>query len=356
MASQNLNVGTAANANDGDTLRAAFINVRKMFHEIYGITAPYADDLNLSAGGETFAESVQDIIGGMVSGNTESNITVTYDDTNNKLNFSVAADITDVNAGDGLSGVNESGGAATLSLDLNELTSATVDVAADSIAIVDASDSNASRKETIADVMSAVAGSGLTATNGVLDVSVGTNQIANDAVDGTKLGQFDDSLSASNSGDILVSNGTDFIQETMSGDATIATGGALTIGDNKITHDKLENRYTARVTSSSTGSQNLNCANASSFELTGNIAASTTLTLQNMKIGQSVDILFTGTLTNATSLTLDTDFTTDTIYRVGDGEFDTSTGNLIQVTCLNDSDSEAKIAYSVTQFTVDNQP
>ena len=31
MASQNLNVGTAANANDGDTLRAAFIKVKQMF-------------------------------------------------------------------------------------------------------------------------------------------------------------------------------------------------------------------------------------------------------------------------------------------------------------------------------------
>jgi hypothetical protein len=32
-------------------------------------------------------EDIQDLIGGMVSGNTETNITVTYDDTNGKLNF-----------------------------------------------------------------------------------------------------------------------------------------------------------------------------------------------------------------------------------------------------------------------------
>jgi len=35
-------------------------------------------------------EQVQDIVGGMVSGNTETNITVTYDDTNGKLNFAGA--------------------------------------------------------------------------------------------------------------------------------------------------------------------------------------------------------------------------------------------------------------------------
>ncbi len=34
-------------------------------------------------------ESIQDIVGGMVSSNTESNITVEYDDANGKLNFSV---------------------------------------------------------------------------------------------------------------------------------------------------------------------------------------------------------------------------------------------------------------------------
>ena len=70
-------------------------------------------------------------------------------------------------AGDGLSG----GGGSALALDLNELTAASVDVSADSIAIVDANDSNGSRKESIADLVSAMAGAGLTATNGVLDAN-----------------------------------------------------------------------------------------------------------------------------------------------------------------------------------------
>ncbi len=42
MASQNLNVGTTANDTTGHGLRTAFINVRKMFAEIYGIT--YSSD------------------------------------------------------------------------------------------------------------------------------------------------------------------------------------------------------------------------------------------------------------------------------------------------------------------------
>lgn len=58
-----------------------------------------------------------------------------------------------------------------IGLNINDLSAAAVDVAADSIAIVDANDSNASRKESIADLMTAAAGAGLTATNGVLSVT-----------------------------------------------------------------------------------------------------------------------------------------------------------------------------------------
>ena len=60
-------------------------------------------------------------------------------------------------------------------LDLNDLSAAVVDVAADSIAIVDANDSNLTRKESIDDFMEAVAGSGLTNTGGVLSTAGATS-------------------------------------------------------------------------------------------------------------------------------------------------------------------------------------
>jgi hypothetical protein len=117
---KNISIGTADNAEDGITLREAFRRIRKNFAEIYGDT----DSENLTdteAVTETnfethIVEKIQDTIGDMVSGNTETNITVTYDDTNGNLDFVVAADITDVNAGSGLTGTNESGGAATLNV------------------------------------------------------------------------------------------------------------------------------------------------------------------------------------------------------------------------------------------------
>lgn len=74
-------------------------------------------------------------------------------------------------AGDGLSAAS-----AVMALDLNELTAAAVDVGNDSIALIDADDSNASRKESIADLVAAMAGSGLSAASGVMSVT--SNNVA----------------------------------------------------------------------------------------------------------------------------------------------------------------------------------
>lgn len=114
-------------------------------------------------------------------------VTVDYDDSTigiktNKLAVKDAG-ITETQlhtsvAGDGLAG----GGGSALSVDLNELSAAVVDVTNDSIAIVDANDSNASRKETIADLMTAVAGAGITATAGVLSADAITDNIVEDDI------------------------------------------------------------------------------------------------------------------------------------------------------------------------------
>ncbi len=57
--------------------------------------------------------------------------------------------------------------ASAISIDFNDLSAAAVNVAADSIAFLDA-DGNVTQKESIADFVGFMAGSGLTATNGVL--------------------------------------------------------------------------------------------------------------------------------------------------------------------------------------------
>ena len=76
-------------------------------------------------------------------------------------------DVVTILAGDGLANSGNK-----FALDLNELGAAAVNVANDSIAIVDADD-NSSKKESIADLVTAMAGTGLTATNGVLSTDAG---------------------------------------------------------------------------------------------------------------------------------------------------------------------------------------
>jgi hypothetical protein len=70
-----------------------------------------------------------------------------------------------VNASNGGLSVN----ADDVNLDLNDLAAAAVDVGADSVAIIDATD-NSTKKESIADIMTAAAGDGLSASSGVLAV------------------------------------------------------------------------------------------------------------------------------------------------------------------------------------------
>jgi len=69
--------------------------------------------------------------------------------------------------------VNATNGGLTVNADdmqvnLNDLAAGAVNVAADSIALIDADDSNATKKESIADLVSAMAGAGLAASSGVL--------------------------------------------------------------------------------------------------------------------------------------------------------------------------------------------
>ena len=78
------------------------------------------------------------------------------------------ADVVTTLAGDG---IENSGN--KFRLNLNGLGAAAVDVANDSIAIIDANGSNEAKKETVADLVTAMAGAGLNASNGVLSTQAG---------------------------------------------------------------------------------------------------------------------------------------------------------------------------------------
>ena len=134
------------------------------------VGAPVLDEDNLSSNSATSLATQQSI--------------KAYVDSN-----AGTGDITGVTAGDGLSGGGSSG-AVSLALDLNELTAATVAVGSDSIPIIDASD-NSSKKESIADLVSGMAGTGIGASSGVLSVDAAQTGITSLLATDIKIGEDD---------------------------------------------------------------------------------------------------------------------------------------------------------------------
>jgi hypothetical protein len=134
-----------------------------------GITATHLNSsvagLGISGGGGTaLAVDLNELVAEQIAA---GDFLAFVDSTDNGTHKETVDDLATLFAGTGLAASS-----AVLSVDLNELGAAAVNVGADSIAIVDADDSNASKKESIADLMTAVAGDGLAAASGVLSVSL----------------------------------------------------------------------------------------------------------------------------------------------------------------------------------------
>ena len=122
----------------------------------------------------------------------------------------------------------------TLALDLNGLSSATVNVAADSIAFIDADD-NSSKKESIADLATAMAGAGVAASSGqfALDlngVSAGTIAVGADSF------VFIDADDSNGSKKDLVSD----VVSAMAGNGLAASSGVLSLSLNGLSAAALD--------------------------------------------------------------------------------------------------------------------
>tara|TARA_Y100001938_G_scaffold129696_1_gene184909 strand:- start:440 stop:1672 length:1233 start_codon:yes stop_codon:yes gene_type:complete len=410
MASQNIGVGSAANDGTGDPLRDAFVKIRKNFAEVYGQT--YSSDTQDLSGTSLAFKANQMSLTNTADSSTDGFV-LTFDNTSGgfTLEQKFDGDITSIVAGDGLSGSSLSAGDATVNLDLNDLTAATVNVANDSIAFVDADDSNATRKETIADFVSGIAGSGLSASNGQLSASGSSYAVANSAnnriltsVDSTNgNAEADLTFDGNNlvvdgdgsTGGVTVSDGSIQMRTGTGNVAEIrmycessnahfqtlkaqphsaASSAVLTlptttgtlvgtgdtdsvsntmIADDAVDHDQLANRYTASGSISTLqGTVSVNWANATNYIMSGDITGAITFNFTEFKKGQ---VLTIHRLQGSYTITLDADSTSEEFNKLGGNDYDGSTLNALMVECIDD-DSSAIFNYSILTYTADTTP
>lgn len=91
-AASTTNAGISSYTNDFYFINTWQVGIVTATTSVKGIASFNSTDFDVSAGGEVTVQSerIQDIVGGMVTGNTETNITVTYEDSDGTLDFSVA--------------------------------------------------------------------------------------------------------------------------------------------------------------------------------------------------------------------------------------------------------------------------
>lgn len=170
-----------------------------------------SDALRVKASGIT-----NDMLQGSIVNSKLQNNTISGVALGSNLNSLTKA----TNGGVQFSSFNGSAAVSDLALDVNDLSPATVDVGADSIAIYDA-DADVTGKEAIADVVTAIAGDALTASSGVLAVNadnssleiaadtlrvkasgVTNTMLANSTISGVALGANLNSLSKATNGGV----------------------------------------------------------------------------------------------------------------------------------------------------------
>ena len=139
-----------------------------------GVLAVNVDNSSIEVNGDALRVKASGVTNSMLANSTISGIAL----GSNLGSLSKAT-----NGGVQLTSYNGSAAVNNLQLDLNDLAAAVVNVAADSIAIYDA-DADVTAKESIADLVAAMAGNGITASSGVMAVGVDDNsvEISGDAI------------------------------------------------------------------------------------------------------------------------------------------------------------------------------
>ena len=165
---------------------------------------------------------------------------------------------------------------------------------------------------------------------------------------------------SSATGNVTVTNSAP--NATHSGDVTGSA--ALTIASNavttakilndNITHDKLENRFTAVVSvSNRSGATTIDWAAGAVFVMANSLNGAIEFDFTNFKTGQTIDIY---NLTGAQTITFDSNAgTSETFNKCGAVDYAGAATNLIQVQCVDD-DATAVFNYAVSAYVSDATP
>ena len=130
------------------------------------------------------------------------------------------------NSGLAMTSYTGSAAVSDLAVDLNDLAAAAVDVANDSIAIIDATD-NGSKKEAIADFVSGIAGTGLSASGGQLSVTTGTSiDLTSEVINSLPVGNGGTGATTLTDGGILLGSGTGAVTAM-----AVLADGEMIVGD-----------------------------------------------------------------------------------------------------------------------------
>ena len=191
-------------------------------------------------------------------------------------------------------------------------------------------------------------------TISLTDGGISTQKIADDAVTTDKLANAINSAITANTA--KVTNATHSGDVTGSAALTIASNAVTTakILNDNITHDKLENRYTAAVTISTlTGAYTLDWSTGAVFVMSGSLSGAIEFDFTNFKAGQTIDIY---NLTGAQTITFDSNAgTSETFNKCGAVDYAGASTNLIQVQCVDDS-ATAVFNYAVSAYVSDATP
>ena len=130
--------------------------------------------------------------------------------------------------------------------------------------------------------------------------------------------------------------------------------GTTQLADDGVTHNKLENRYTAAVTISTLqGPYSLDWSTGAVFVMSGSLTGAIEFDFTNFKAGQTIDIY---NLTGAQTITFDSDAaTSETFNKCGGVDYVGASTNLIQVQCVDDS-ATAVFNYAVSAYVSDTTP